>query len=821
MNNEPEEAQNSDVVPDDNPRRKSSSGTCLTIGSAAIGFLLGAAIVVLWIYIALSDNPEAEPEIVSATANATREKLPVSVSPGVPPNAGMDSYDSQTAVTGGADSRSEDTGTEDSGVSKTQLSMTRRLANTVSKAVSAVFKKLSGARKIALPLCLTLTGGVAVYYVATATWWGDKFTTPSTHVPSPQAGSGQEPPAVPKHDDEPTNSTPTATDDAAPDGGTRSWASLVWGAPKLSPPVPSEDGQEPPAVPERDREEDPESTISTETGTDVSAPDGEAQPPAKSPLLATLKGYAREIFAGESSASELPAKIPEQVPASDLAISTGTEEPPVTRNALDFLSKHRTTALAVVAAGVVAAGAVTILPKVIKIRQGDLEDPDDSAQTSDDGESLPEASHLRAYPASSESSQAPSESPVRFIFGQNCTACNGSGRIDDFDSDDNNCPFCIGTGRQQSEQERLALERAEQERRQQQPLPDNLEEVGDEKRISESGDVPEQSASGIDPSEDDSKPYECGVCFCRYAETEITRLEACGHYLCTRCMKETIDSNIRNGQWEMTCHHQGDGDAIEKCHHAITRPEVERIASAKELVLYRNKVTELERRNAGAVPCPNPNSIHADGCGNEVWPEEDTRCMQCNTEGVSNCNAMQCNRRQCNVCQYAFCSVCRVVVDSVPRNAEWHEGQTCEVFQVTNAAMLGGNTKQCPGLLANGTSRCPEVIQKNEGCNHMTCATCDHEFCWTCLHPHTRDPIPERNAVGACTGCNSGLCGTERRFVWGWDLRQGGAPAEDNVDERNWELMEEYRLSQRPARQRYGSGHARAFGRRGYDRYAR
>ena len=29
--------------------------------------------------------------------------------------------------------------------------------------------------------------------------------------------------------------------------------------------------------------------------------------------------------------------------------------------------------------------------------------------------------------------------------------------------------------------------------------------------------------------------------------------------------------------------------------------------------------------------------------------------------------------------------------------------------------------------------RCRFVIEKNQGCNHMTCRVCNHEFCWMCL----------------------------------------------------------------------------------------
>jgi ariadne-1 len=42
-----------------------------------------------------------------------------------------------------------------------------------------------------------------------------------------------------------------------------------------------------------------------------------------------------------------------------------------------------------------------------------------------------------------------------------------------------------------------------------------------------------------------------------------------------------------------------------------------------------------------------------------------------------------------------------------------------------NANYILANTKACP--------KCQVNIEKNQGCQHMTCARCKHEFCWLCM----------------------------------------------------------------------------------------
>ncbi|CAF3854439.1 unnamed protein product [Rotaria sp. Silwood1] len=63
---------------------------------------------------------------------------------------------------------------------------------------------------------------------------------------------------------------------------------------------------------------------------------------------------------------------------------------------------------------------------------------------------------------------------------------------------------------------------------------------------------------------------------------------------------------------------------------------------------------------------------------------------------------------------------------------KWHEGLTCEEYDLgidqdyeSSRRWIVENSKKCP--------KCPYQIEKNDGCDHMTCIKCRHEFCWSCL----------------------------------------------------------------------------------------
>ena len=99
------------------------------------------------------------------------------------------------------------------------------------------------------------------------------------------------------------------------------------------------------------------------------------------------------------------------------------------------------------------------------------------------------------------------------------------------------------------------------------------------------------------------------------------------------------------------------------------------------------------------------------------------------------CSNPQCNGGQLNeggaFNNIVTCYSCRQKT-CFTHKVRWHEGLTCKEYSrsidkdnETSQRWILTNSKKCP--------KCPFRIEKNGGCDHMTCIKCRHEFCWSCL----------------------------------------------------------------------------------------
>lgn len=208
--------------------------------------------------------------------------------------------------------------------------------------------------------------------------------------------------------------------------------------------------------------------------------------------------------------------------------------------------------------------------------------------------------------------------------------------------------------------------------------------------------------------------FECEICFDE-ENTESYALQ-CGHRACTACWNMYLTKKIKE---------EGESSKVQclfdKCYVIVDEKTVELLVDNDTFNRYDSPascahgryVTLLNRAyvddNDYLKWCPAPNCEYAVECHvplsqlDHVVPT--VRCG----------------------CGYTFCFGCSLA-DHQPCLCslvkKWLK--KCKDDSET-ANWISANTKEC--------SRCNSTIEKNGGCNHMTCRKCGHEFCWICMGP--------------------------------------------------------------------------------------
>jgi len=194
----------------------------------------------------------------------------------------------------------------------------------------------------------------------------------------------------------------------------------------------------------------------------------------------------------------------------------------------------------------------------------------------------------------------------------------------------------------------------------------------------------------------------CPICEIEMEPDEIIAL-GCEHEFCSDCYTEYLKQSLQD---ELTV--IGTPCPIKGCNF-IVRPDIfeKCLQNFPEHLQIYNKclLRNFTDSNSDIKLCPNPKCdviIKLPGHG-----MIDVRCQ----------------------CDYIFCFRC-LRPSHRPCDCEmiayWESKSQSEG---ENAKWLIVNTKQCPN--------CHKYIEKNQGCNHMTCQKkaggCGYEFCWICL----------------------------------------------------------------------------------------
>ncbi|KAL1880056.1 hypothetical protein Daus18300_001419 [Diaporthe australafricana] len=212
---------------------------------------------------------------------------------------------------------------------------------------------------------------------------------------------------------------------------------------------------------------------------------------------------------------------------------------------------------------------------------------------------------------------------------------------------------------------------------------------------------PSHSDSSMLPDEpDDEEEIECPICLEDYPRSRFpkrhTITEMCDHpdKACLSCLDSSITAIIERGALHIL--------ACPICPQKLSHRDIK--GYANRAVYKRYKYLKQQSQIPGHyISCTNPI------CGGSQPHESENPMMICNH------------------CEFATCAKHR---------RPWHEGQTCQEFDLDDAQIERLEEEEATAKLLSGEDmsicpKCGQGVTKTEGCDHMQCQ-CGTEWCYIC-----------------------------------------------------------------------------------------
>lgn len=202
---------------------------------------------------------------------------------------------------------------------------------------------------------------------------------------------------------------------------------------------------------------------------------------------------------------------------------------------------------------------------------------------------------------------------------------------------------------------------------------------------------------------------DCPVCM-EPAEPPLVKT-SCGHTYCKTCITGFIKATINGRKFPISCFHSS-GDGTTACDTPLSISIIQDVlskADSDQLLEISFSVHVQARPNEYAY-CPTPDCP-------TVYVVTPTGALF-----------------TCNQCLLGICTACKTAA---------HHGQTCAQYKTAIDIAAAGESQFQEWKRRAGVKSCPKCnadIEKNDGCNHMTCK-CGAHLCWHCMKEFTAGTI--------------------------------------------------------------------------------
>lgn len=246
----------------------------------------------------------------------------------------------------------------------------------------------------------------------------------------------------------------------------------------------------------------------------------------------------------------------------------------------------------------------------------------------------------------------------------------------------------------------------------------------------------------------------CSVCLDELVDSVTLH---CGHVCCSDPCFKLLCMNVANAdkkQEPIRCVCEQDGGI---CSAVLTPEELQRLLPEETFaeVLEGSYALYIQQspKEYGYCPTADCNFVYRKlPANNDQSGRDQARTITCTT------------------CSFEICTKCSLQ----------HTGMTCDNHDEATAEQeLPDSFKK-----ENGIQDCPScgtMIQKNGGCNHMTCGVCGSHVCWVCLKYFDNGSDCMKHVNDSCGGIQNDPDGEDVPGFW--------VAEDDEIDFENGEFV--------------------------------